>query len=79
MEDFLTSCVDRYLELAGPGTKMITVATPFLADDQNTSLVRKQSENRNTRAPALNALGASIHFKTPTVKPVRTQSVLLQH
>eukprot|EP00972_Heterocapsa_arctica_P045295 6686019-Heterocapsa_arctica.AAC.1 len=41
MEDFLTSCVERYLELAGPGTKMRTVATPFLADDQNKSLVRK--------------------------------------
>eukprot|EP00972_Heterocapsa_arctica_P078959 11642410-Heterocapsa_arctica.AAC.1 len=68
MEDFLTSCVDRYLELAGPGTKMKTVAAPVLADDQNLSLVR----NRYTRAPALNVLGASIPFKTPAVKPVRT-------
>eukprot|EP00972_Heterocapsa_arctica_P068611 10137948-Heterocapsa_arctica.AAC.1 len=41
MGDFLTSCVDRYLELAGPGTKMKTVATPFLIEDMNQSLVRK--------------------------------------
>eukprot|EP00972_Heterocapsa_arctica_P028431 4180795-Heterocapsa_arctica.AAC.1 len=41
MEDFLASCVERYLELAGPGTKMRTVSTPFLADDQNLLLVRK--------------------------------------
>ena len=30
MEDFLSSCVDRYLELAGNGVKLRTVATPFL-------------------------------------------------
>eukprot|EP00972_Heterocapsa_arctica_P047619 7023651-Heterocapsa_arctica.AAC.1 len=41
MEDFLTSCIDRYLELAGPGTKMNTVATLFLTEDMNQSLVRK--------------------------------------
>eukprot|EP00972_Heterocapsa_arctica_P012001 1759114-Heterocapsa_arctica.AAC.1 len=41
MEDFLNSCVDRHLELAGPGTKMKTVATPFLTQDMNQSLVRK--------------------------------------
>ena len=41
MEDFLTSCVSRYLELAGPGTKLRAVSTPFLAEDMNTSLVRK--------------------------------------
>eukprot|EP00972_Heterocapsa_arctica_P038976 5741275-Heterocapsa_arctica.AAC.1 len=41
MEDFLTSCVERYMELAGPGTKLRLVSTPFLADDQNLSLVRK--------------------------------------
>eukprot|EP00972_Heterocapsa_arctica_P064768 9556095-Heterocapsa_arctica.AAC.1 len=38
MEDFLTSCVDRYLELAGPGTLMKVVATPFLTEDMNQSL-----------------------------------------
>ena len=37
MEDFLTSCVDRYLELAGDGVKLRTVATPFLVEDQGTS------------------------------------------
>ena len=37
MEDFLSSCVDRYLELAGNGVKLKTVATPFLAEDQGTS------------------------------------------
>ena len=37
MEDFLTSCVDRYLELAGNGVKLRPVATPFLVEDQGTS------------------------------------------
>ena len=37
MEDFLASCVDRYLELAGNGVKLRTVATPFLVEDQGTS------------------------------------------
>ena len=37
MEDFLASCVDRYLELAGNGVKLRTVATPFLVDDQGIS------------------------------------------
>eukprot|EP00972_Heterocapsa_arctica_P000567 83555-Heterocapsa_arctica.AAC.1 len=41
MEDFLNSCVDRYLELAGSGTKMKQFATHVLADDQNISSVRK--------------------------------------
>ena len=34
---FLSSCVDRYLELAGNGVKLRTVATPFLVEDQGTS------------------------------------------
>ena len=37
MEDFLSSCVDRYLELAGNGVKLKTVATPFLNEDQGIS------------------------------------------
>ena len=37
MEDFLTSCVNRYLELAGEGVKMRNVATPFLVEDQGLS------------------------------------------
>ena len=37
MEDFLTSCVDRYLELAGDGVTLRTVATPFLVEGQGTS------------------------------------------
>ena len=37
MEYFLSSCVDRYLELAGNGVKLQTVATPFLNEDQGTS------------------------------------------
>ena len=37
MEDFLSSCVDRYLELAGNGIKLKTVATPFFNEDQGTS------------------------------------------
>ena len=37
MEDFLSSCVDRYLELAGNGVKLETVATAFLVEDQGTS------------------------------------------
>eukprot|EP00972_Heterocapsa_arctica_P071713 10593744-Heterocapsa_arctica.AAC.1 len=41
MEDSLASCVDRYLELAGPGTKIKHASSHFLADDQNKSLVRK--------------------------------------
>eukprot|EP00972_Heterocapsa_arctica_P031994 4712909-Heterocapsa_arctica.AAC.1 len=41
MEDFLSSSVDRYLELAGPGAKMKLVATRFLTEDMNQSLVRK--------------------------------------
>ena len=35
--DFLSSCMDRYLELAGNGGKLRTVATPFLVEDQGTS------------------------------------------
>eukprot|EP00972_Heterocapsa_arctica_P102238 15064754-Heterocapsa_arctica.AAC.1 len=42
-EDFLTSCVDRYLELAGPGTKMNIVATPFLTKDMNQSLAEPKA------------------------------------
>ena len=38
MEDFLSSCVDRYLELAGNGVKLHTVSTPFLVEDQGTSV-----------------------------------------
>ena len=34
MEDFLSSCADRYLELAGNGVKLRTVATPLLNEDQ---------------------------------------------
>ena len=30
-------CVDRYLELAGNGVKLRTVATPFLVEDQGIS------------------------------------------
>eukprot|EP00972_Heterocapsa_arctica_P013002 1909668-Heterocapsa_arctica.AAC.1 len=41
MEESLVSRVERYLELAGPGTKMKHASIPFLADDQNQSLVRK--------------------------------------
>ena len=37
MEDFLSSCVDRYLGLAGNGIKLKTVATPILNEDQGTS------------------------------------------
>ena len=37
MEDFLSSGVDRYLELAGNGVKLKTVATPFPNEDQGTS------------------------------------------
>ena len=37
MEDFLTSCVDRYLELARNGVKLRSVATPFLVEDQGIS------------------------------------------
>ena len=33
----MTSCVDRYLELAGDGVKLRTVSTPFLVEGQGTS------------------------------------------
>ena len=33
MESFLGSCVDRYLELAPPGTKLKSVPTPFVPED----------------------------------------------
>ena len=36
MEDFLSSCVDRYLALAGNGVKLKTVTTLFLNEDQGT-------------------------------------------
>eukprot|EP00972_Heterocapsa_arctica_P069330 10243413-Heterocapsa_arctica.AAC.1 len=56
MEDFLSSCVDRYLELAGPGTKMTIVATPFLIKHMNQSLVRKPLHPGS----AITCLGASV-------------------
>ena len=37
MEDFLSSCVDRYLELAGNGVKLKSVTAPFLNEHQGTS------------------------------------------
>ena len=37
MEGFLSSCVDRYLELAENGVKLKTVAAPFLNEGQGTS------------------------------------------
>ena len=37
MEDFLTFCVDRYLELARNGVQLRTVATQFLVEDQGIS------------------------------------------
>ena len=37
MEYFLTSCVDRYLELAGNGVKLKAASTPFINEDQGTS------------------------------------------
>ena len=37
MGDFLSSCVDRYFELAGNGVKLRTVANFFLVEDQGTS------------------------------------------
>ena len=37
MEDFLSSCVDRYLELAGNGVKLKAASTPFINEDQGTS------------------------------------------
>ena len=33
MEDFLSSCVQKYVELAGPGTKVKPYSTPFFQDD----------------------------------------------
>jgi len=37
MEEFLGSCVDRYVELAGGDVKLRAVGTPFLHDDQANS------------------------------------------
>ena len=37
MEDFLDSCVDKYVELAGPGTTVKPCPTPFLQDDHRES------------------------------------------
>ena len=37
MEEFLGSCVERYVELAGGGVKLRAVGTPFLHDDQANS------------------------------------------
>ena len=37
MQDFLSSCVKRYLELAGNDVKLKTVSTPFLNEGQGTS------------------------------------------
>ena len=37
MEDFLKSCVERYVELAGTSARIKNVTTPFLTEDQNTS------------------------------------------
>ncbi len=37
MEEFLESCITRYIELAGPGTVVRPCPTPFLAEDQRES------------------------------------------
>ncbi len=69
MEDFLTSCVERYLELAGPGTKMKHVATPFLPDDQNLSLCRKPLvEGPSIECPWCNHTFARASAKAGNVK-----------
>ena len=48
MEDYLKSCVSKYLNLAGPGVNMKTVATPLLADDQRNSPARGPSHEGET-------------------------------
>ena len=58
MEDFLTSCVDRYLELAGDSAKLRTVTTPFLVEDQGTSPQGSPSHP----GPFSEARGVSIFF-----------------
>ena len=37
MEEFLDSCVAKYVELAGPGTKVKPYATPFFQEDHKES------------------------------------------
>ena len=37
MEEFLESCVNKYIELAGPGTKIKPYPTPFFQDDHRES------------------------------------------
>ena len=37
MEEFLDSCVQKYVDLAGPGTKVKEYATPFISEDHRAS------------------------------------------
>ena len=43
MEDFLGSCVTRYLELAGPGTRLKAVNTSFIPEETKDSHAGKPS------------------------------------
>jgi hypothetical protein len=62
MEDFLASCVERYVELAGPlQSPLKYVATPFLADDQNLSQFRKP----NSEGPSIKCPWCMHTFATP--------------
>ena len=40
MKSFMEQCVERYLTVAGPGTKLKKVGTPFLADTSGTDVAR---------------------------------------
>ena len=40
MADFFESCVQRYLDLAGPNVTLSPTKTPYLDDDQRNSVAR---------------------------------------
>ena len=67
IEDFLTSCVDRYLELAANGVKLRTVATPFLVEDQGTS----PQGAPNQSGPFSECLWCKHTFPANTHKPAK--------
>jgi hypothetical protein len=51
MEEFLDSCVSRYIELAGPGTVVKPCPTPFIQDDHRESPAGAPGEGPVTECP----------------------------
>ena len=56
VEDCMHSCVERYLSLAGPKTKLKKARTPFIAEDQRDN-------------PSMGADRNGAHGRMPSLQP----------